>query len=84
MDKLVEIPLDDLIALREKYLLRLADQGLGFFILNNYIKWLQQDPNVVNFHAYSLNGDWSDGTFVTIVCAAVIHISQQIQSLSIY
>ncbi|CAD7087512.1 unnamed protein product [Hermetia illucens] len=66
MDKLVEIPLDDLIALREKYRLRLADQGLGFFVLNNYIKWLQQDPNMGNFHTYSLNGDWSDGTFVTI------------------
>ncbi|CAD7087511.1 unnamed protein product [Hermetia illucens] len=66
MDKLVEIPLEGLIVLREMYKRNWPEQEIGFYILTNFIKWLEKKLFLENFHAYSLNGDWSDGTFVIV------------------
>ncbi|CAD7087510.1 unnamed protein product [Hermetia illucens] len=66
MDKLVEIPLQGLIDLREIYKREWPKEDIGFYVLTNFINWLEKKLFVENFHAYSLNGDYSDGTFVIL------------------
>ncbi|KAL7739960.1 hypothetical protein ACLKA6_013147 [Drosophila palustris] len=39
----------------------------GYHLINNYIKWMEKEPDY-NVHCYSLDGDWKiDGTFLMIV-----------------
>lgn len=75
MDKLVEIPLEGLIVLCEMYKRNWPEQEIGFYILTNFIKWLEKKLFLENFHAYSLNGDWSDGTFVIVVSTCEVYMS---------
>ncbi|EDV59284.1 uncharacterized protein LOC6541378 [Drosophila erecta] len=62
-DSLVEIPRSEWPKLRDSYLHRDTDPQ-GYSCINNFIKWVEMDPELkVSF--LSLNGDWrSDGTFV--------------------
>ncbi|XP_043647482.1 uncharacterized protein LOC122616187 [Drosophila teissieri] len=62
-DSLVEIPRSDWTKLRDLYVHRDTDPQ-GFLCINNFIKWVEIEPELkVSF--LSLNGDWqSDGTFV--------------------
>lgn len=66
-DKLVEILFDDLPKLRDLYLPDWPKNMMGYSTIDNYINWLQLDSNIKHLHIYSLNGDWSDGTYVIVV-----------------
>lgn len=36
--------------------------------IDNYIRWINEESKIDNLVIYSLNNDWSDGTFVVVVC----------------
>jgi len=69
-NSLVEIPRGEWTKLRDLYVARDTDPQ-GYPCINNFIKWVEIDPQLkVNF--LSLNGDWqSDGTFVLTVSYAM-------------
>lgn len=66
-DQLVEIDRQDWPALRDLYARNSATTFMGHNLIDNYIRWTQQQPNFPNLVFYSLNGDWRDGTFAAIV-----------------
>lgn len=66
-DRLVEIPHSDLPALRDLFLPDWPKHIIGHDLVNNYIRWFAKDPTFNEATFYSLNGDWSDGTFIVIV-----------------
>lgn len=47
---------------------------LGHCTIDNYIRWSEKESQN-NIVFYSLNGDWSDGTFVVIVRWCIIELS---------
>ncbi|XP_017013228.2 uncharacterized protein [Drosophila takahashii] len=65
-NSLIEIPRSDWTKLRDLYVHKVTDPH-GFPCLNNFIMWVENDPELkVTF--LSLNGDWQkDGTFVLTV-----------------
>ncbi|XP_039482860.1 uncharacterized protein LOC120446115 [Drosophila santomea] len=67
-DSLVEIPRSDWTKLRDLYVHRDTDPQ-GYLCINNFINWVEIDPELkVSF--LSLNGDWqSDGTFLLTLCS---------------
>lgn len=67
VDKLVEINRVDLSQLRDLYLVNWPVNLLGYYTVDNFIRWIEKDLTIKNLIFYSLNGDWSDGTFVAIV-----------------
>ncbi|XP_055375841.1 uncharacterized protein LOC129608383 [Condylostylus longicornis] len=66
LDQLVEIEQNDWPILRDLYKIEWPKHHIAFNIIQNYINWFQKDPNVKYIKVYSLNGDWSDGTFVIV------------------
>lgn len=40
---------------------------LGYYTVDNFIRWFERKTTIKNLIFYSLNGDLSDGTFVAIV-----------------
>lgn len=66
-DKLVQIPRSDLPQLRDLFLLDWPKHIIEHGLVDNYIRWFEQDPHYGDVTIYSLNGDWSDGTFAVIV-----------------
>lgn len=66
LDKLVEIPVADWPALRDLYKEDWPRNHVGYYTLDNFIRWVNLDPNIKHLKVLSLNGDWSDGTFVII------------------
>lgn len=64
---LSEISRADLPCLRDLYLKDWPENLIGYYTVNNFIRWLENDPNIKNLHFYCLNGDISDGTFAIIV-----------------
>lgn len=67
MSKVIEIKSEHWFTLRDKFLCNWPQEYLGYYMINNYIRWKQQDSKLKNVNFYSLDGDWSDGTFVIIV-----------------
>lgn len=67
-DKLVEIPQYSLIKLRNMYKVNWPKNITAYYLIENYMEWLEKVNNMKNLHIYSLNGEWrKDGTFVIIV-----------------
>lgn len=66
-DHLIEIKCNDWIKLKEIFSPETPKSVIGLQTINNYIRWIEIDSNIENLHFYSLNGDWSDGTFVVKV-----------------
>lgn len=63
-NSLVEIPIEDWPKLRDLYVNRKLESN-SFNSIENFINWLQQDPSLKeSIKIFSLNGDWSDGTFL--------------------
>ncbi|XP_055920168.1 uncharacterized protein LOC129951846 [Eupeodes corollae] len=61
---LVEIPIEDWPKLRDLYAVRKLESN-SYSLIQNYINWLNKDPSLKeSVKIYSLNGDWSDGTFI--------------------
>ncbi|EDW29266.1 GL18506 [Drosophila persimilis] len=66
MDSLVEIPRGDWIKLRDLYADRDTDPH-GYMCINNYINWVQKEPELP-VRVLSLNGEWKqEGTFLIAV-----------------
>lgn len=70
-DKLIPIPSKEWINLRNLYLVNWPENMLGYYTIDNYVNWNSKDENIRNLWVYSLNGDWSDGTFLVIVCTYI-------------
>ncbi|CAD7079806.1 unnamed protein product [Hermetia illucens] len=66
-DRLVDIPIQDLVTLRDFYKGDWPTYNIGYGIVDTYVRWLGKDPNIPHIRIFSLNGDWSDGTFIIIV-----------------
>lgn len=70
-DRLVEIELSDLKKLREIYMKDWPEYSNGLNIprgvISNYVHWIEQDPAFRGVKIYTLNGDWTDGTFMLLV-----------------
>lgn len=66
-NRLVKIETEKWTSLKSLYLPETAETILGLTTISNYIRWMQQDRHIDNLAIYSLNGDWSDGTFVVVV-----------------
>lgn len=66
-DKICEIPAEKWAELRDFFLPNWPRNIYAYNLLENYIRWLEKDPNIKNLKVYSLNDDWSDGTFVVVV-----------------
>lgn len=67
-DKLVEVPQYSLIKLRNMFKANWPKNITAYYLIENYMEWLEKVNNMKNLKIYSLNGDWrKDGTFVIIV-----------------
>lgn len=66
-DKLVEIMRSELPQLRNLYQVNWPENMLGYYTVDNFIRWFEQKSKIKNLVLYSLNGDFTDGTFVAIV-----------------
>lgn len=67
MPELIEIKPEHWLTLRDKFLSDWPKHHLGYYLVDNYIKWFTKSSNIPNLKFYSLDGDWNDGTFVVIV-----------------
>lgn len=70
-DQLTEINRDDLPKLRDLYSPDTRRSYNAYVALDTYIKWLERDSNVTHLKIYCLNGDYSHGSFVSIVKVSV-------------
>lgn len=66
-DQIDEIDKQHWNELRELYSKDWPRNMVGFYTINNYIKWMEREPYTKKLNFYCLNNDWSDGTFVVIV-----------------
>lgn len=66
-DYLVEIAQKDWKNLKNLYIPDDSKSYIAYTTIDNYIRWFEQDPNVKHIKIFSLNGDFSDGTFVVTV-----------------
>lgn len=64
---MVRIDCKDWDSLKDVYLPETPKTVLGLSTISNYIRWIEQESTFENLDFYSLNGDWSDGTFVVLV-----------------
>lgn len=64
---LVEIPKENWPELRDLFKPNWPENILGYSTIDNYCRWNEKDSNIKNLVIYSLNGDWSDGTYLVIV-----------------
>lgn len=68
LNKLVEIPVCELPALRDLFKQDWPTHMIGYFTIDNYIRWLQETPTIPNLKIFSLNGDWiNDGLYLIVV-----------------
>jgi hypothetical protein len=67
-DKLVEVPNYSLIKFRNMFKANWPSHITAYYLIENYMEWLEKVNNIKNLKIYSLNGEWrKDGTFVIIV-----------------
>lgn len=66
-DQIVEVERENWTNLRNFFLKDWPNNVVGYYTIDNFIKWTEKEPNTKNLHIYSLNGDWTDGTFAVIV-----------------
>lgn len=65
-DKLTEIPCAQWSELRDMYLCDWPTNMMGYYTIDNFIRWTEKKPDIDHLHVYSLNNDWSDGTFLVV------------------
>ncbi|XP_016977635.1 uncharacterized protein LOC108043436 [Drosophila rhopaloa] len=59
--------IDDLKDLKQLYLKDWPKNCVGFFWLDNYLRWLHQNPSLNHLNFYTLDNDWkSDGLFILV------------------
>ncbi|XP_017067903.2 uncharacterized protein LOC108105703 [Drosophila eugracilis] len=58
---------DDLKDLQKLYLKDWPTNCVGYFWLDNYLRWLHQNPTLKHLNFYTINNDWkSDGLFILV------------------
>jgi hypothetical protein len=67
MDQLTHIPQESLPELRDLFKKDWPTNHVGYYTVDNYIRWLARDSAIQNLDIFALNGDWSDGTFLIVV-----------------
>lgn len=68
-DKLVRISQNNWGTLRDLYLINWPTNMIGYYTIDNYMRWTEKLSAIENLFLYSLNGEWtSDGTFALSVC----------------
>lgn len=67
VSRLSEIHPSNWSALRDKYLIDWPKNMLGYYTIDNFVRWIAIEPNIVNLHVYALDDDWCDGTFAVVV-----------------
>lgn len=80
-NRLIEIGRDDLEVVKNLYKLNRFRSEIGYMTLKNYAQWFEQDQQVKHIHIFCLNGDFSDGTFVLIVCVGFLYHTLRCQLL---
>lgn len=68
-NKLVKIESEEWGNLKAIYSPETPETILGLSTISNYIRWNKKCPQIDNLAIYSLNGNWSDGLFVVVVCS---------------
>ncbi|XP_031627117.1 uncharacterized protein LOC116343273 [Contarinia nasturtii] len=63
-DQLVQIQRKDLRKLQNLYTPDGTKNYIAYMTISNYIRWLEQNPKLNDVKFYSLNGNFSDGTFL--------------------
>jgi hypothetical protein len=76
MDQLTEIPHASLPDLRDLYKKDWPTNHVGYYTVDNYIRWLAVEPAIKNLNIYALNADWSDGTFLIVVSKFIFFSSK--------
>lgn len=80
---LLEIPVADWPALKDMYVDNWPENYSTYFAIDNGMNLKQRDP--VNYkneiQLFSLNGDWSDGTFILLVSFAHKYLSDSMVCL---
>lgn len=70
--KLVAIPPNDWLRLRNLYRQNWPANLLGFYTVDTFLRWQEQETEIKHLIIYSLDGDWEkDGTYVCIVSTDV-------------
>ncbi|XP_055712124.1 uncharacterized protein LOC129807107 [Phlebotomus papatasi] len=65
--RLVEIPCDNWIELKEMYNRDWPKHIVNYYTIDTYIRWKEQCDTIPNLHFYSLNGQWRrDGTVLIV------------------
>jgi hypothetical protein len=68
VDELVEIPQHDLLELKNKFKNDWPNHIMAYYLLENYLHWLDFPRSNEQFKIYNLNGDWkTNATFIIIV-----------------
>lgn len=75
-DRLTEIDRKDLPFLRDLFKVGSATSYISYAIIDNYIRWIQQDPLIKHLKFYCLNDDLSHGTFVVTVSFLFSSVSE--------
>lgn len=66
-NRLVKIPKQNWSELRDLFKVNWPENILGYSTIDNYYTWNKKDSDIKDLVIYSLNGDWSDGTYIVIV-----------------
>lgn len=67
-DKLIEVPQYSLIKFRNMFKANWPAHITAYYLIENYMEWLEKVNNIKNLKIFSLNGEWrKDGTFVIVV-----------------
>lgn len=84
-NKLVIIEREEWENLRELYLPEKPGTILGLSTISNYIRWSKMCPQIDDLTIYCLNGNWSDGLFVVVVCPVsnIIYLNKEKKFVSI-
>lgn len=73
-NQLVKLDRADWPSLRELYIRNWPVHFIGYLTVDTFIRWTKKQPDIQDVCIYSLNGDWSDGTFICTVSKYTILI----------
>lgn len=76
--RVTKISLTELPLLRDLFLSDWPKHVIGYYTIDNFIRWFKQDPSYGDAEIYCLDGDWSDGTFVVLVKALIISYRRKV------
>lgn len=66
-NSITQIHYSEWIKLRNLFKINWPENIASYLTIDNFIRWYKQHPNINYISFYSLNDDWSDGTFLIVV-----------------